>query len=199
MRCNKIRLISFLGFLVILLVSFNVFLLSKLNSVSGEGYLIRFKVSQLGWSLMVFFLERKSRSDDEKFGSLRDMYVRPFLLVPFWTQLLNSGSNFLKQYHWSYSGEDYRTATYVLCAQHVDERYTNGIIKDYLLRTTTTTTTSLKNPVSCLSTDSFKLTCWLTVGQKTADGWWYVTKLMVTILSHYCWAWNYAYYRRQCD
>ena len=141
MRCNKIRLISFLGFLVILLVSFNVFLLSKLNSVSGEGYLIRFKVSQLGWSLMVFFLERKSRPDDEKFGSLRDMYVRPFLLVPFWTQLLNSGSNFLKQYHWSYSGEDYRTATYVLCAQHVDERYTNGIIKDYLLRTTTTTKT----------------------------------------------------------
>lgn len=81
MRCNKIRLISFLGFLVILLVSFNVFLLSKLNSVSGEGYLIRFKVSQLGWSLMVFLLERKSRPDDEKFGSLRDMYVRPFLLV----------------------------------------------------------------------------------------------------------------------
>lgn len=96
MRCNKIRLISFLGFLVILLVSFNVFLLSKLNSVSGEGYLIRFKVSQLGWSLMVFFLERKSRPDDEKFGSLRDMYVRPFLLVPFWTQLLNSGSNFFE-------------------------------------------------------------------------------------------------------
>lgn len=43
MRCNKIRVISLLGFLVIVLVSLNVFLLSTLNSFSEERYLIRLK------------------------------------------------------------------------------------------------------------------------------------------------------------